>query len=179
MNTAICRNMLNCWPSTPIFRLPASQAAQAAHFPGASTGLDSEVGLNGPRNCLFGEPSSNIGQLPPGKMRILSSDHSFYSKCCHMASKRGLKAHRTKQLDGLEQVCQCVWSPWKKEPLVPSLQLVSTMSRICAQHWVFALKGHVEIDLTLSKESYVSKTSGVDFLPKIPRQDSKIQPVRG
>ena len=22
-----------------------------------------------------------------------------------------LKAHRTKQLDGLEQVCQCVWSP--------------------------------------------------------------------
>ena len=85
-----------------------------------------------------------------------------------------LKAHRTKQLDGLEQVCQCVWSPWKKEPLVPSLQLVSTMSRICAQHWVFALKGHVEINLTLSKESYVSKTS-LDFLPKIP----KSRPVRG
>ena len=84
-----------------------------------------------------------------------------------------LKAHRTKQLDGLEQVCQCVWSP------VRSLHLVSTMSRICAQHRVFAVKGHVGINLTLSKESYVSKTSGVDFLPKILRQDSKSRPVHG
>ena len=67
----------------------------------------------------------------------------------------------------------------KKGTSVRSLQLVSPKSRICAQHWVFALKGHVEINLTLSKESYVSKTSGVDFLPKIPRQDSKIPPVRG
>ena len=68
----------------------------------------------------------------------------------------------------------------KKGTSVRSLQLVSTMSsRICAQHWVFALKGHVEINLTLSKESYVSKTSGVDFLPKIPGQDSKSRPVRG
>ena len=79
-----------------ISRLPASQPAQAAHFPGASTGLDSEVGLNGPRNCPFGEPSSNIGQLPPGKMGRLSSDHSFCSKCCHMASKRGLKGPSNK-----------------------------------------------------------------------------------
>ena len=115
MNTAICRNMLNCWPSTPISRLPASQAAQAAHFPGASTGLDSEVGLNGPRNCPFGEPSSNIGQLPPGKMGRQLAILSVASVATWQVSV-DLKAHRTKQLDGLEQVCQCVWSPWKKEP---------------------------------------------------------------
>ena len=69
--------------------------------------------------------------------------------------------------------------PEKKEPPVRSLHLVSTKSRICAQNCCFALKGHVEINLTLSKESYVSKTSGVDFLPKMRRQDSKIRPVRG
>ena len=174
LNIAICKNMLNCWPSTPISRLPASQAAQTAHFPGASTGLDSEVGLNGPRNCPFGEPSSNIGQLPPGKMGRLSSDHSFCSKCCHMASKRGLKGPSNKTAWWLGASLSMCLVTLKKEPPVRSLQLISTMSRICAQHWVFALKGHVEINLTLSKESYVSKTS-LDFLPKIP----KSRPVRG
>ena len=80
----------------PHFPSSCFTAAQAAHFPGASTGLDSEVGVNGPRNCPFGEPSSDIGQLPPGKMGRLSSDHSFCSRCCHMASKRGLKGPSNK-----------------------------------------------------------------------------------
>ena len=100
----------------PHFPSSCFTAAQAAHFPGASTstGLDSEVGLNGPRNCPFGEPSSDIRQLPPGKMARWEDSALTFLSVAGVATWQvsvDLKAHRTKQLDGLEQVCQCVWSP--------------------------------------------------------------------
>ena len=155
MFTSICSNMLNCWPSTPISRLPASQRPKQPIFLEQAQAPAWIV-----RWGWMARETARLENLPQtsGNFRLARWEDSALTilSVAGVATWQvsvDLKAHRTKQLDGLEQVCQCVWSPWKKEPPVRSLQLVSTMSRICAQNWVFALKGHVEINLTLSKGS--------------------------
>ena len=128
MNTAICRNMLNCWPSTPISRLPASQRPKQPIFLEQAPAWIVRWGW-------MARETARLENLPQtsGNFRLARWEDSALTilSVAGVATWQvsvDLKAHRTKQLDGLEQVCQCVWSPWKKEPLVRSLQLVSTMN---------------------------------------------------
>ena len=116
MFTSICSNMLNCWPSTPISRLPASQRPKQPIFLEQAQAPAWIV-----RWGWMARETARLENLPQtsGNFRLARWEDSALTilSVAGVATWQvsvDLKAHRTKQLDGLEQVCQCVWSPWKE-----------------------------------------------------------------